>query len=329
MRRNSYGYGSYRGRGGASGVLKAIAFLLAIVLILAVAAFFYLQRYLVYTDDGQVRLEVPFLQKEEPEPGHTLPPVVSTTPAPEPTPRVVVEALHPIALGREALYDGTAAEAVVAAGGNAALFDMKGDQGDLGWVSDQELAIAVKAFEDDPAVNVAMKAAAEGDPTYRIARVSCFKDQALPDWSKNYAILTNSGYRWTDPEKVRWTSPTNENVRDYLTSLCAELAGLGFDEILLDNAGYPDRGHLEYIKRGEAYDPERFETVISDFYAQVAQALEGTGVRLAVVWDPETAALTGQTQAGIETAGAVPVTLDENGDYLWPETAGIEVAQIP
>ena len=325
MRRNAYGYGSYRGRGGASGVLKVIAVVLAVILILTVAAFFYLQRYLVYTDDGQVRLEVPFLSKEEPEPSQALPPVVSATPSPTPTP--AMEALRPVALGREALYDGTAAEAVKAGGGNAALFDMKGDQGDLGWVSEQELAITIKAFEDDPAVNVAMKAAAEDDPTYRIARVSCFKDQALPDWSREYAILTNSGYRWTDPEKVRWTSPASGKVRDYLAGLCAELAGLGFDEILLDNAGYPARGHLEYIKRGEAYDPETFESVISGFYAQVAQALEGTGVRLAVVWDPETAALTGQTQAGIEAAGAVPVTLEGNGAYLWPETAGIRVAQ--
>ena len=329
MRRNAYGYGSYRGRGGASGVLKVIAVVLAVILILAVAAFFYLQRYLVYTDDGQVRLEVPFLSKEDPEPGDTPLPVVSATPSPEPTPRVVEEALRPVALGREALYDGTAAESVMAAGGNAALFDMKGDQGDLGWVSEQELAVTIKVFEDDPAVNVAMKDAAGDDSTYRIARVSCFKDQALPDWSKEYAILTNSGYRWTDPEKVRWTSPANADVRDYLTGLCAELAGLGFDEILLDNAGYPDRGHLEYIKRGEAYDPEALETVISGFYAQVAQALEDTGVRLAVVWDPEPSALTGQTQAGIEAAGAVPVILDENGAYLWPETAGIQVTQMP
>ena len=322
MKRSSYGYGSYRGRSGTSAVLKGIIVVLAIILVLAVAAFFYLQRYMVYSDDGTARLELPFLRREEP--AASLPPVVTQVPEPTPTPEpspepsLRPERILPVSLPREALYDGSAAELVTGGGGTAALFDMKGDSGELLWVSDEPLAIAARSSAGDPALNVAVRAAAGEDGVYRIARVSCFKDDRLSDADTSLAILTNSGYRWTDSEKVHWVSPTNPTVRAYLVNLCRELAGLGFDEILLDNAGYPTRGKLGYIKKGEAYDAEAFESVISGFYREVADTLEGTGVVLSVVYDGETAASSGQSEEGIRAAGALAVTRNEDGVLTWP-----------
>ncbi len=324
-RKRFYGYGSYRGTSRSSGILKGVALFLVGVLILAVAAFFYLQQYMVYEDDGTVRLDIPFFQRETPTPSPIPSGPVSVTtapsPTPTPTPRLAQSDVRPVALGIEALYDGTALNAVTEAGANSALFDMKGDTGELAWVSGQSLAVEAKVSAGDPTLNVAIKASAEDDEVYRVARISCFKDNLLSNADYNLAILTNSGYRWTDPEKVRWVSPTNQTVRDYLTALCVELADLGFDEILLDHAGYPPKGQLGYIKKGPLYNAEEFETVISDFYAQVAKALEGTDVRLSVVWDPTQSALTGQTEKGITAAGAVPVLRGEDGRYLWPAAA--------
>lgn len=321
MRRTSYGYSSYQGRGGARAVLKGIIVLLVIILLLAIAAVFYLQRYMVYSDDGTVRVDIPFLQREQPsrpvEPLITATPEASASPEPSPTPPAKPEVILPVTLPREALYDGTAQELVKEGGGTAAMFDMKWDTGELGWVSDQALAIAAKVSADEPVLNVAIRAAAENDGVYRIARLSCFKDNLLSNADTSLAILTNSGYRWTDPDKIRWISPTSETVRAYLAALCGELAGLGFDEILLDNAGYPTQGKLGYIKKGSAYDAASFETVISGFYREVADVLEGTGVALSVVYDPETTALSGQSEEGIQAAGAAVVTRDEEGKLSW------------
>lgn len=318
----SRGYGSYRGRGGARTVLKVVIVLLVLILLGAVAAFFYLQQYMVYGDDGTARLELPFLHREEPTATYVPPSDALFTPEPTPTPSPTPtkpQVILPVALTREALFDGTAAQLVTDGGGTAALFDMKGDDGKLVWVSEQPLAISAKTSEDDPAVNVALEVIAEEEKeVYRIARVSCFKDHALSTADNSTAILTNSGYRWNDPDKVRWTSPTSETVRGYLADLCRELAELGFDEILLDNAGYPAHGKLGYIKKGPAYDAEQFESVISGFYKEVAQALEGTETALSIVWNEADSALTGQTLAGIQAAGATPVTRDEEGELHWP-----------
>ena len=54
--------GGYRGRRTVTDVLKLIAIILGVLVVLAVAGMLYLQKYMVYTDEG-VKLELPpFLQ---------------------------------------------------------------------------------------------------------------------------------------------------------------------------------------------------------------------------------------------------------------------------
>lgn len=312
----SGGYHSYRGRAPLHNVLKIIVVVLAILLVLALAAFFFFQRYLVYSSDG-VHLELPFSQSAGAD--KTAPPAetadgTQTEPVTVVTPTAAQPSwLHAVSLPLSALSDGTAEQQVNAAGGNAAIFDMKADDGSLGYVSQLPLAIAAKVSSGDPNLNAAIQTLTATD-LYTVARVSCFKDNALSDADRTLAILTNSGYRWTDPDNVRWVSPTNETVRQYVTDVCVELAKLGFDEILLDNSGYPTAGNLGYIKKGSAYDKSAFSAVIGGFYAQTAQALEEYHVRLSIVTDAATVtagqnALSGQTLADLSAyAGRVWLT---------------------
>ena len=59
------GYHSYRGRRGVRRVLGVV--LLALVL-LAACIYLFMQRYVTFTDSGEVRLDLPFFQQEEDEP---------------------------------------------------------------------------------------------------------------------------------------------------------------------------------------------------------------------------------------------------------------------
>ena len=65
-----------------------------------------------------------------------------------------------------------------------------------------------------------------------MARVSCFRDNTVPRTHPERALRNTICY-WRD-DGYRWFSPVYPEVRSYLTGLCLELAGLGFDEILLD-----------------------------------------------------------------------------------------------
>lgn len=326
--KNHYGYGSYRGRGGARAFLKVLAIVLAVVLALLVAGYFFLQQFVVVTDSG-IRYDIPFLQGKTPTPTPSPSLVVETPPvvtiSPTPTPEPTEPPLHAISLPRTALYDGTAQAQVDAAGGNAAIFDMKADDGTLGYISDLQLAKDLRASDSNPAINAAIQALT-GSDLYAVARVSCFKDNTAPYQDNSLAIKTNSGYNWRDPDDLRWASPTSETVRQYLADICVELARLGFDEIVLDNAGYPTEGHLDYIKPGPAYDKSQLSTIVDGFYQQVKAALAPyPDVKLSIRTTED--ALDGADLLSGQTAAS----LAASADRLWVAPAakdGTDYARI-
>ncbi len=284
--RTSYGYDTYRGRTKLQSALIVLIVILLVVLLLAVAAFFLLQRYMVYTDDGQAHLELPFFRMEEsqaPQEPVQSQDIVIVTPEPtaEPTPAPPPPGVEPVAVLRSALTDGTALEQMAAAGGDGLLFNMKAGDGTLGYVSSVSRAVSAKASAADPGLNEAIKTLTGGE-VYTIARVSCFKDNIVPRVDGSLSIRTNSGYKWRDEADLRWMNPSIPAARQYVTELCRELAELGFDEILLDDSGWPVRGHLEYIKIGEAYDPENLTEAVESFYQELCAALEETEVTLAI-----------------------------------------------
>lgn len=294
------GYGSYRGRSPLKRFLKTLAVIVVILALLIIGAALYLQQYLVVTDDG-VRLDLPFLSQAEPSPSPS-PEVTPTPPVLEvvtPTPEPELEPLIPVAMPNEALYDGSVLSRVQNAGGDCALFEMKTTQGVFKYTSQIPLIANTQLNTTDPALNTAIRAMNETEDLYTVAMIPCFKDSSVSYCNYTFPILTNSGYYWTDPDNIIWISPTNPDVQTYVTEICVELAELGFDEILLDYAGYPSEGNLHYIRKGSAYDSTQFSTVITGFYSQVSAALSEYDVKLSVVTTQSaldgTDVLTGQT----------------------------------
>lgn len=290
--------GGYRGRGGASSWLRRIALVLFLLVLLAVGALIVGQEYIVYTDSG-LRVELPFLQRDtekqeedlgdisvlvEPEKSEPEQPVETPEEQPEQPkqPEQPEQPLRAVQVSVDALLDGTALEVMKAEGGNALVLDMKNDRGRLGFVSELSAAAQAKANYSSEEINQAIRTLAQED-VILIARVSCFRDHKLASELK-YAIETNPGRRWQDLDGVRWSNPAKSSVRKYLAGLVKELAELGFDEILLDNWGYPTQedGHLEYIKKGKYYDADQMETVIADFLVQMQEALEGSDTKLSL-----------------------------------------------
>lgn len=297
--KTSYGYDTYRGRTKLQTVLTVLIVILVIVLLLSVAAFFFLQKYMVYTDDGQARLELPFLQQESPPPSapvQSAPLVIVTaepapTPTPQPTPATAqVPEVFPVSLFRAAVTEGNAQQLTAAQGGNAALLNLKANDGSLGYVSALPQALSFKSSESDPDLNQKLQALTASE-LYTIARISCFKDNLAPKTDASLAIKTNSGYNWRDGEDVRWMNPSVEAARSYIVQICGELASMGFDELLLDNACWPVTGHLNYIKVGPDYDPAHLTESLESFYREVQAALEGQDILLSMTVSAD--ALTG------------------------------------
>lgn len=270
---------------------------------------FFLEPYWVYSADGGY-LRLPWVQEPEETVPIALPtvsqPLVVLTPEPE------TEApLHAVLLPRSALSDGTAQALVDQAGGTAALFDMKADDGTLAFVSASPLAVSA-GVNAAAGTNEAITALTAQEGLYTVARLSCFRDNALPRQRNDLALRSSLG-NWRDGDGIRWLSPAYEENRQYITDLCLELAGLGFDEILLDYASFPITGNLDSILTGAAYAPDTLAQTVQSFYTQAAAALESAypQVRLSVVADPAVLAEDGVS------AGGQALDIVTAADRLW------------
>jgi len=298
-RRNHYGYGSYRGRSRARTFLKVVIAVLAIVLVLLVAAYFFLQKYMVVTSDG-VRFELPFFVNKPtpsvaPTPATaepTTPVVVTPTPPPEPEYTYSHAAPFPAdALdGIKELYAEGGAELEQYTGGVedvTPIFTMKGADGLLGYVSQLQLAKDIRATAADEAINKAIRTASSGtDALDMAAYLSCFQDDLTPYYRNMDALRTGAG-NWRGPGNIRWLSPQSEAAREYLADICGELGQLGFREIILDYAAFPAEGELSWIIRGDRYDEETFQETVAEFYRAVERAV-GSRAKLAIVTDRTT-----------------------------------------
>lgn len=326
MRRSQFDYHSYRGRKSASFWLKWIALVLAILVVLAVAFLLWGQKYISYTDDG-LRVDLPFFQSEpkqpdvsdldviDQDPGSDSSDQGDTSQPQEQEPQEKTSA-NGVNVSLASILDGSAAQQVQQQGGDSVVVDMKNDQGQLGWKSQQSLASAVQSEAQDDQVNEKLKSWNEGD-VYTVARMSCFRDEAIGG-QMAYTLQTTSGYRWKDGDEMHWADPSNQQVQDYLIGLMTELAQMGFDEIVLDYCGYPSQadGLLSNIQYGD----QSASQVMDDFLAKAAQALEPYGTTLSLAVSQE------QVSGQDTSSGLTAQNINQYGQRIW--IAGEEQAVL-
>ena len=319
-RRNSYGYSQYHGRGAhrSRTVLLFIIALLAILLAAGVA--FYALVDLEYTENG-VLVHWPWAQESaslppissDPIALDTDPPVVTLepTPSPEPTPTPppAYEPIGAVTVTAAQLKSGSAAQAVADAGGTALVVEMKDMNGKLAWQSQVPLAANLGTNAADNAAAQAVRTLAEAGNLYLVARVQCFRDPVL---ARNWvgSLMTRGGNVWHDYQGMGWSSPASQQAVDYLSALCLELANMGFDEILLDSAGYPDTGEVKVLAVSDNR-PQDLTVPVSAFLQRLSQELEEKGTALSVQTSED--ALRGENTL----SGVTAANLGLYADRVW------------
>lgn len=325
MSRSSKEVGGYRGRRTVTDILKFIAAVLAVLVVLAIAGLFFLQRYIVYTDDGP-KLELPpFLQMFRqngsentpgsaslPNPGNISiaePPDTSQT---EPQPPVEVPGFA-LSLPVQDVIDGTAGAKLEQAGAEALILEMKDQEGKLAWLSGQATA-GRSRVNGTQAVNDALTQWNAGE-VYTVARLSCFRDNTAPYYNNGMALRQGNG-NWRDELGLRWLSPAEDRSQAYIAGLCGELAAMGFDEIVLEQFTFPVQGKVENITRGDRYDPAAFTARLEAFLTQVQAAVEPYGTKISL-----------RVEAGLlenpVLSGLTPQLLEQFSSRFWTDGAGL------
>ena len=248
------GYSNYRGRG--SGGKKLLAVLLVLVVVASVA-FMIAQRHVIYEADGSFRFDLPWNRKQA-EQFHE-PTNDGISDVPQSDLEIVVEVpvetnLYACELDESVLRGSW--EATVEKLGkqiNAVAVRVRAADGTLSYDSQVKDAIDCGAVVGSSVARAAIKGLTESD-YYTIA---CFS--ALHDNYFSFAHMVDAaiqqinygGYIWYAPDSTFYLAPEKKATRAYLAALADEVAEMGFDELLLDEFGYPAAGRLSNIKTDE------------------------------------------------------------------------------
>lgn len=285
--------------------------IIVVILILILAAFLVFSKVLggsVKIENGKLSFILPGTPNGQPsgDPGATeTDRLVITEPSDEPTvtpepekPDPAVQIISAIEVSVEQLLDGSAVQRAADAGANAVVLTMKPTSGELAWSS------------EDTAVSDAVKALAQESELHLVARVACFRDQKLVKAGTGGPLTTPSGKGWYDYYGMRWVSPVSDEVRSYLIRLCIELCDMGFDEILLEYAGYPYFGETHVLGTNELR-PEDLAAPVDQFWQEMSTALSETDVILSALVSDEMVAGTE------EYSGIGPQLLARYADRVW------------
>jgi hypothetical protein len=132
---------------------------------------------------------------------------------------------------------------------NALVIDVKGDNGKIPYRSAVALASGVGAQGPTtiPDVEELMRSLRERG-IYTVARIVVFKDLPLASARPELAVKTAGGAVWRDRERLAWTDPFRDEVRDYNVAIAVEAARHGFDEVQFDYVRFPDTKGLVYAR---------------------------------------------------------------------------------
>ena len=314
-----YGYQEYRGRGTGRSVLIFIITLLAVLLVAGIAFMVVMGDHIRYTPTG-VEIDWPWRDQRPTAPPVFSDPVVFesndivVTVEPEPgsvyVPRTVLAAVT-VTPGQ--ICNGTAVQAVADAGGNTLVVEMKTGTGRLAWQSPTELAASLYVNAADNGVADAVRELAQGGELYLVARVHCFGDPFLTNaWIG--PLMSRQGRIWYDLYGISWSSPANQAAADYLSALCRELADMGFDEILLDNAGYPCLGEVDALAIDDNCPKDRTVPVAA-FLRRLSGELQERGVYLSVY------AYEALSPGSDAYSGLTAAVLAQNAGRVWLDKA--------
>ena len=268
------GYHQYRGRG-RGGKTLLVVFLLLVLL--GAVSFLVLQKYIVYNDDGSVRIELPFLQKDKdvptPIPDDDLNiQIDQPDPQPDPQPQPQPPVLQQIG-AYHAPYGVLSSDPSWAIEGESAMVVwLKSADGAFAYHTGIELPSGVPNGSESTLTHLQT---VMDSGCYTVARISTMCDNAYAYANPAAAIQYSWGGLWLDNYSRCWLDPTQEATQQYLCAIAKECAQLGFDELLLDQLRFPIEGNLSQTTVASIDRAAAIRTLVE-------KIREATGIEMAV-----------------------------------------------
>ena len=238
-----------------------------VVAVVSLCFTLWLQRFVVYTDDGVI---LDFSRKGK----------LSQGEIPQPTEGNMDVTIHyrddPFREGLQQLYgyyidpkdlmsdpETVRLRLESLPAGTPVILDVKGYRGYFYYST--KVGKTTSSSYDMAKMDDLIRYLAESD-LYVIARMSALRDFDLVYNNNTYGLTTTSGVTYYDQGNYGlgyWLDPTNRKVLQYLQDVIIELRELGFDEVVLQNFCFPDTTKLAFKGDRDAAILEAAENLVA------------------------------------------------------------------
>ena len=132
--------------------------------------------------------------------------------------------------------------------GTAVMIEMKGPYGSFYY--DSQLSDATISASTDIGKVMTLVERLKSKGFYTIARISAFRDREFGNKhvTSGLYMLSRAGL-WMDPGGMFWLDPTNATTTSWISSVVLELKNMGFHEVVLEDFCFPDSN--QYIFNGD------------------------------------------------------------------------------
>lgn len=329
----------YRGKRKYRWLITLAAFIIAILVLGAVWLFSYMQRYIVFSQDG-LKLVLPFMETAASD-GLADDTIVT---APSVDAEIVVsepdfsevsigagEDIQPVYASYIPFSSVSAQtisyEAALLSGQsrNALCIQLKTADGYLAYKSALPItdSYGVNGAQD---ISEAVAAAHE-QGVYMIAEISSLLDTAMASRNTPLALKNASGAVITD-SYGSWLDPYNEDVRGYIAGLIAELQAMGFDEVVLSGCEFPTTN--DYVMSQTMTETPSKTAAVSAFALRMSRAARELGLKCSSYAD-ERLLRTGALTDGGQELSAMARIFDRcfvktSDDVLYTDTQSLSAA---
>ena len=129
--------------------------------------------------------------------------------------------------------------------GTPILIDMKGPYGSFFYPS--ELPAAVHSASTNVQAVAELVQTLQKKGFYTIARISAFRDWNFGNNNVSSGLyMLNRAGLWLDPDGYFWLDPANANTTSWISSVVLELRDMGFNEVLLTDFRFPNSDKYLY-----------------------------------------------------------------------------------
>lgn len=225
---------------------------LAVVVLLLIFWLIWLQRFIVYTDDGvyfdfnRSTIDMEYDPNPPTEvPDETVVIRFNDDSGTDENTQAVTNFQGTYLSTSQLIHDMEAVQAAVAnfSAGDTVMLDVKSIHGNFYYSSGLS-----SNYSDsiDQAVMDSLIQTLADKGVYLIARLPAFRDTAYATAHTSDGIPTQSGYLWLDDDKCYWLDPASQSVLTWLVQITRELKGLGFDEVVFYDFRFPSGDNIGY-----------------------------------------------------------------------------------